>query len=206
MIDEPKYRAWKEETFGNEYMIWHDGLLTWAVTRLEGEARAHAVAMLRFGLSLGDAHAGEALAAMRELDAAPALRAQLATAGGAERVRLALAVHEMAEDPALAEHLVAVLEGPGHWSERIDAAIGLRRFAGEEDERALERAVARDPEYLVRNHACESLLARWGVKPRDISKHPAIFARICGPREGEPTDADFARYAEAVVQLRALRR
>lgn len=204
-IDEAAYRAFKESTFGSEYMIWHDGLYTGAVTGLKGEARAHALAMLRFGLSIGDAHAAEALAAMGDDGARDAMLASLSDADSAAVVRTALAAHALRAAPALASHLVRVLESREPWSVRIDAAIGLRHFNGDDDERALLDRVAHDAEYLVRYHACESLLARWKETRRDISKHAAIFALIAVPSEGAPSAAHFAGYAKARAALLALR-
>lgn len=160
--------------------------------------------MLRLGLSLGDAHAGQALAAMGEADDIDAIREQMRRATGSERVRLALAIHRLRPDPALARELVGVLRSRMSWSERIDAAIGLRAFAGADDEAALLAAVT-DADYLVRYHACDSLLARWGASPRGISHHPDIFPLICGPQDGAPTEADRARYARARALLEQLR-
>jgi hypothetical protein len=200
-----EWQAWKEATFGSEYAIWHDGLSTEAVADLRGEARRRALEMLRLGLELGDSHAAEALAAMNEAGAAPAMRAQLHTAQGADRVRVALAVHAVTPDPELATRLVGVLRGHPSWSARVDAAIGLRQFAGAPDEAALIDAVAKDAEYLVRYHASESLLARWRVSPPEISKHPSVFSDICGPDEGKPSADDFVRYARARAELEKLK-
>lgn len=204
-IDEAAFRAFKESTFGSEYMIWHDGLYTGGVSRLTGEARAHALAMLRFGLSIGDAHAAEALAAMGDDGARDAMLASMTGADGATVVRTALAAHALRAEPGLAAHLVRVLESGEHWSVRIDAAIGLRHFRGAEDERALLDRVEHDVEYLVRYHASESLLARWKVKRREINAHPAIFALISTPSDGAPSKEHLAGYARARAALLALR-
>jgi hypothetical protein len=200
------WRAWKEATFGSEYMIWHDGLSTAGVAALTGPARAKTVAWLRLGVALGDAHAAEALGAMGEVAAVDELRAQLTTATGADRVRVALALHALAPDPLLAPVLIEVLRGTDcGWSSRIDAAMGLRHFCGPGDEAALLEAVAMDPDYLVRNHAAESLLARFRVVPREIAAHRAIFGDLCGPTDGAPGPADFVRFARARDALAALR-
>lgn len=203
--DERRWREYKERVFGTEYMIWHDGLDTSAVASSTGAAREDTLTMLRLGVSLGDAHAAQALSVMGDAESTSAMRAQLARACGTSRVRLARAIHALSPDPALAAELVGVLRSPDHWSVRIDAAIGLRDFGGEGDERALLDAVAGDPEYLVRYHAAESLLARWRVRPASITKHRAIFQRLAGPQEGAPSPEDFARFAEARAMLEAAR-
>jgi len=201
-----RWRAWKEQTFGNDYMIWHDGLYTAGVAALTGQPRDEALSMLRLGLSLGDDHAAEALAAMGDAASVESMRAKLADAQGTEKVRLALAMHELQPDPVLAEHLVDVLRGPLHWAHRIDAAMGLRRFSGAADEAALLRAVEEDPDYLVRYHACDSLLVRWGIQPAEVTGHREIFERVCGPKDDAPLEAgDFARFREARALLEGLR-
>ena len=206
------WTRWKEATFGTGYSIWHEGLDVAAVTRLEGEARTSAVAMLQLGRSLGDDHATEALAAMGDAPTLAAMRERLDTDDPplepATRVRTALILHQRAPDPLLAAHLVAVLASP--WSKRqvdssrIDAAIGLRRFDGAGDEAALLVAVG-DPSYLVRYHACESLLARWRVRRLQITEHPEIFALIRGGDREVAGPEELARADEARARLRALR-
>lgn len=109
--DDDRWRAWKEQTFGNDYMIWHDGLYTAQVTSLSGDAREAALGMLRLGPALGDSHAAEALAAMGDPSTIGPMRAQLDDAQGTEKVRVALAIHELGPDPRLAPHLVEVLRG-----------------------------------------------------------------------------------------------
>lgn len=206
MNDVATYRAWKEHVFGSDYMIWHDGLYTGAVTGLVGAAREEALAMLRFGLSEGDAHASQALAAMGDMDSLESIRDQIATKYGSEKVRAALAAHRMAADERLAAHLVDVMQRAPNWSDRIDAAIGLCHFAERGSESALLEAIERDPDYLVRYHACETLLARWGVTPTEIAQHRAIFERIIGARDVSPGPEHFARFREARGMMEALRR
>jgi hypothetical protein len=202
----PEWQAWKEAMFGSEYMIWHDGLDTDAVARLKGEARARGLEMLGLGMALGDAHAAQALAACGDTSQLGEMRAQMALAQGSSRVKLALAIHRVAPEPALAAELVLVLQRHPWWGDRIDAAMGLRHFAGADDEAALLDSVSGDPEYLVRYHASDSLLVRWGVTPADVGGHKDIFPDICGPREGAPGPEDFARYAQAREKLLALRK
>lgn len=198
--DAATWARWKEQTFGSAHEIGRGGLNTGAVTRRRGARRAEALAMLRLGLTLGDSDAAAALAAMGDATAAESIRRRLGEVAGAERVKLALALHELRPDPSLAAELVAVLQSRLSWSERIDAAIGLRSFRGADDEAALLAAVA-DPDYLVRYHACESLLARWRVRPAEIARHADIFPLIGG--DGPPTAADLERLAEARARLLA---
>lgn len=199
--DRERWKAWKLKTFDTDYMIWHDGLYVGAVTDLTGKEREDALVMLRLGVSLGDSHASEALAAMKDVDSLGPMKAELAKASGAEKVRIALAIHALSPDAGLAAELIIVLQGPDHWSTRIDAAIGLREFSGSDDEAALLETVEKDPDYLVRYHAAESLLVRWKVDPPDLSKHDAIFGLIVSAEDKPLTPDDFARFKKARALL-----
>ncbi len=201
--------AWKTATFGGGFIIWHEGLDLDAVTHLRGPARAAARAQLRRGLALDDEHAAQALSALRDHASAPVMRALLARSQGSTRVRLALALHLLKREPALAGHLIDVLRGPGestvwHGEGRLDAAFGLRHFRGRLDEAALLTAVG-DPAYLIRHEACRSLLHRWGVVRPDLERHPAILAAIRAPAEGPPDAAALAGYDDARARLRAIK-
>ena len=200
--------AWKTATFGDGYMIWHDGLDVDAVTRLRGPARTEAISLLRDGLAQDDEHAAQALSALRDHASAPAMRALLARSHGGTRVRVALALHFLRREAALALHLVEVLRTPGdapswHGSGRIDAAMGLRHFRGRADEAALFTAVG-DLAYLVRFHACTSLLHRWGVARPEVTRYPKLFALVRVP-DGPPDAPTMAGYEAAREFLRALR-
>lgn len=205
------WRRWKTDTFGTGYQIWHEGLDVGAVTRLKGQARASALAMLRLGRALGDDHASEALAAMGDAPTIAAMRARLAAGdpflSPTARVRIAAILHGVEPDPRLAEHLVAVLRTTWskgqHWSPRVDAAIGLREFDGPDDEAALLDALA-DPNYFVRYHACESLLHRYRASRRRLSAHPKLLALLRSPDDDVPSPQDAGRHAEARRILQAL--
>ena len=210
MTDERRttWLAWKTATFGDGYMIWHEGLDQGAVTRLRGPARTEAVSLLRDGLAQDDEHAAQALSAMRDHASAPAMRALLARSHGSTRVRVALALHFLRREAALAQHLVEVLRTPADapsWlgSGRIDAAMGLRHFRGRADEAALLTAVG-DPAYLVRYHACNSLLHRRGVARPEVTRYPKLFALVRTP-DGPPDATTLAGYDTARELLRAIK-
>jgi hypothetical protein len=162
--------------------------------------------MLRKGVELKDSHAAEALIAMKEVNAVPELRAQLAQSSGDDKVRVARAINAVSQDDSLSKELVDVLESGSFWGVRIEAAIGLREFGDEVSERALRKAVEHDGTYLVRYHASESLLKRWGVDPSTISKHGEIFKLIGSPSNGPINADEQACLSEAVVLLEKLRK
>ena len=204
-----QWLAWKTATFGDGYMIWHEGLDVEAVTRLRGAARKIALEMLRLGLAHDDEHAAQALSALRDHSSAPAMRALLARSEGSTRVRLALALHFLRRAPTLAQHLIDVSRTPAdgplwHGSARLDAAIGLRHFRGRADEAALLAAVG-DPAYLVRSHACESLLHRWGVQRPELTRYPKLFELVRAPAEDPPDAAAYAGYDRARELLLAIK-
>jgi len=196
--------AWKEATFGTDYMIWHDGLQTGGIARLRGDARAEMLRMLLLGLQLGDAVAAEALGAMGAEEALEGLRALLPDTRGRGRVKVALAIHDIAPDPDLASPIIEVLDTHPLWGDRIAAAIALRRFPADRADDALLHAVAHDADYLVRYHAAESYLHVHRVEPPEIAEHHPIFGDIVGPTEGAPGPGDFERYARAAEALRDL--
>ncbi len=207
-VTEAEYQTWFTSTFGDTYSIWHDGLRTEMVTGLTGEARAEAVQMLLFGLTLKDGYAAQALGKMGETSALPSLRAALADNASADsRIKIALAINKLStQQDDEAHQLISVLDTQGiHWGPKIDAARGLRQFKSQETEDALLRAVERDDEYLVKYHSCESLLVRWGIQPPSISSHATIFALICDVKEGDAITDQRERGKEAARLLKGLK-
>lgn len=203
MISDASYYEWKRQTLGSDREIWHDGLDTGALTRLSVIARQTAVAYLEYGMSLSDPHAAEAMAAMTETHRRADILTMLERSGdAAERVQLALAAHQLAPDPTLAYELQQALRD-ADWATRIKAAIGLRHFQGHTDEAALLDAIAADPEYLVRYHAAESLLARWRVSPAELAAHRQILELLVDPPEGPPAPPSRLQRARiALLQRR----
>jgi len=214
-LTESDYQEWFTKTFGSGYEIWHDGLNTAAVTGLAGELRSLAIQMLFFGVSTGYGYAAQALSAMGETSALSGLRAKLSSTSGEDRIRFAEAIHHLSpsenedgnsESDKLAKELIGVLETPGlHWGVKLKAAISLRKLKDAESESALLAAVERNEDYLVKYHACESLLIRWDIAQKHISAHPEIFSMIRTPREGDVLQDNEARGAEAGRLMRQLK-
>jgi HEAT repeat protein len=210
-ITKSDYATWKTSTFGRPYDIWHDGLYTEAVTTLTGDERALAVEMLTFGVQQLDEHAATALAAMDETSALPHLRAALPATAGTAKVSVANAISSLSrqeDSSAMAKEMISVLEAPGvHWGVTMKAAIGLREFNDQESEDALLRAVeSKDNDYLVKYHACESLLSRWGVESSSISSHRGIFGLIGDAQQGDEILDNAERGMEAARRMKALKK
>lgn len=72
----------------------------------------------------------------------------------------------------------------------------LREFNTPEVLEALFQAV-KDPDYLVRYHACDSLLYIHGFEP-DIANYDEIFVNIISPQKGKPAEEDYKKYEAAV--------
>lgn len=92
------YAAWREETFGTDREIWHDGLDTGRVTGLAGPARERAIEMVGVGLARGDWVAVRAAAAMHEKAFAARLRALLPTARDQLAISIARSLLELEGD------------------------------------------------------------------------------------------------------------
>jgi len=134
----------------------------------------------------------------------PLVSGHLGLSAGRFGIEVARAVVALGGDPqAAAEAGIAALTRGG-WSDRLDAAQGLRHLPGEGVEEALFTVVAEDPDYLVRYHAAESLLALAQVTPGDISEHPGVFPDLTAGAGQESTAEPAVRHRRAAAALRAL--
>jgi HEAT repeat protein len=193
-----EYRAWRDATFGSGYMIWHEGVDVERVCRLDGEARAKAIEMLRIGLAEADFVAVYALAALGEKSVLPELRALLTSATGQLRVATVLALHRLAGDLSAASALLVELKAE-HWGDRVDAAIALAQLGAHPDVVPALLAVVRDdPEYLPRLHAASSLRAIAGLRKPEVdpTTAPALF-RLLSEADGDSPEARADRHAAA---------
>ena len=182
-------RSWADfrlTTFGEPYMVWHDGA-DFGQLLVEWERDPDLVeAMLLDGLAQGDPLAAEAIrelpldeaAAERLIDA---LRA--APWGAAMAVEVGQSLARLTGDEAHTEAVAAVLTSDEHWGDRLDAAMALARFTPTSSLiSALERGLI-DDEYLVRYHSANSLLAYGGVEQPDISTLDDDFAVVVSGEE-----------------------
>lgn len=183
-------KAWAEfsrETFGDPYMVWHDGAdFQLLLTRWQDEPGVISE-MLQLGLSEADPVAAQAIGVLAGeagdvSELAGLLREVLPRARGTFRVRVAQALFALRHDQDLAGPICEVLIGGGFWSEKIDAAIALNAFA---PAMAVVQALAQgvqDKEYLVRRHSAQTLLTLAG-RHTTIEKVPDLWARIRKDRE-----------------------
>ncbi|ONI75184.1 hypothetical protein ALI144C_41305 [Actinosynnema sp. ALI-1.44] len=153
--------------FGDPYLVRHEGADIDALIAEHERTPERAEQMLRAGVADHDHVAVESLGALARLGRAPSdtvalLRSTLASAHGVFRVRTAQVLCELTGVEEYVSEVAAVLEGFGHWSERIDAAIALRALPiTPRSLAALHRGML-DPEPLVRHHSGKGLLGLAG--------------------------------------------
>lgn len=178
--------AWGDfrgEVFGDPYLVWHEGADVGALIAEHGREPERAERMVRAGVGEHDHVAVESLGALARLGRAPSdtaalLQSVLPTAGGVFRVRTAQVLCELTGNDDYVSEVAAVLEGFGHWGERIDAAMALRLLPiTPRSLAALHRGML-DQEYLVRYHSANGLLGLAG-QGADISDD-SRFAQVTG--------------------------
>ncbi|KAA0018991.1 hypothetical protein [Antrihabitans cavernicola] len=179
------YNPWQEfrlATFGDPYLVWHDGADYTKLRRKWLLSRGSTADLLRLGLGAGDPLAAQSIAALAgqfrpPRDLLPALLDQLPAATGSFRVRVAQACFALTGEQRYGREILPVLREPGHWGPRIDAAIALREFAPTAELIDALAAAVCDVEYLVRYHSSSTLLTMSGLVG-EVDKYPDLFARI----------------------------
>ncbi len=180
-----EWQLWRREIFGDPYLVWHEGPEFAALLAAARSDPRAVERMLRAGLAIADSLAAQSFTALAAAGLAPAdavsiLRTALGRAEGEFRIRVAEALYALTRDPQWATAVAGVLVGAESEFVRLDAAIAL---AGFPPSTALVQALAtavRDPEYLVRFHAANTLL-RWSGDRRQVDHVPALFEKITGP-------------------------
>lgn len=167
--------------FGDPYLVWHDGADVGALTAEHEHRPERAERMVRAGVAEHDHVAVESLGALARLgrapsDAAELLRAALPSAHGVFRVRTAQVLCEVTGVDEYVSEVAAVLEGFGHWGDRIDAAMALPSLPITPRSVAAAHRGMLDEESLVRHHSANVLLGLAGKKA-DIAKHSG-FAQV----------------------------
>lgn len=176
---------YREEAFGDPYLVWHDGPYFDEFLRRWRDEPELAERMLRQGIAEGEPLAAQTV---REIAHVLTDEQKVALGGlllgvemlhpGTARIQAARSLYSLTGDPGHAAALVDELHGVGFWSVRLDAAMLLRDFPPTPELVAsLRDAVADDPEYLVRNHAANTL-RRWAGESSDISDERELFAMI----------------------------
>jgi HEAT repeat protein len=197
---EPDWAAYREASFGEPYLVWHDGPdFTEFASRFAADPEL-ATRMLAAGLAEGDALAAQT---PRELTLTDAQRARfvrmlteaLPGANAGVRLEAGASLFALTGSAEWSAPVVEVLASTVHWGVRIDAAIRLKAFPPTQ---ALVAALAdgvRDPEYLVRYHSANTLL-RWAGRTEEISEDERLFHLLAA-------DDAAARWATVGEELAA---
>jgi HEAT repeat protein len=199
----PDWRTWRDDVFGDPYLVWHDGPDFRRLLTLPADEVAR---MLPSGIAAEDPVAAQAIHALADAGKAPGgaeelLRTAATTATETFLVRVARALHALTGDESWANPIASVLTSNAFWGVRIDAAIALGWFTPTPALiETLGRGV-RDEEYLVRCH-CANTLLRYASRAkrlshiRDVTDRPTLFAKIA-------SNNDPGRWREAAAQLTA---
>lgn len=202
------WRRWRDDVFGDPYLVWHDGADFTRLLDVARTAPADVAPMLVAGLAEDDPLAAQSLRALTDEGLAPPdtekwLRTAATTATETFLIRVAQALHTLTGDESWATPIASVLTSDASWGVRIDAAMALTVFAPTP---ALVESLiegVHDEEYLVRYHSANTLL-RYAGRKKDLWDYRALFDQVATPAEGDPTDADRAKWAEAAGKLAAL--
>jgi len=184
--------------FGTPYEVWHDGVRE---AGFDAADPAELRAALPEGLAAGDWVAAVAARHLRDPALFPQVAAYLGIGGGHFPVEVARTVVALGGDRGAATNRAVGTLNRGTWPDRLEVAMGLRHFPGEEVDATLLAVVADDPDCLVRHHAAESLLHLGGIEPADIASHPEIFPDLVAGANREPTEEDRRRHSRAADAL-----
>jgi hypothetical protein len=202
------WAKFSRETFGDPFLIVHDGADFSCLHARWREQPAFVGEMLRLGLSRADPVAAQAVWYLAGSGADVSgfdgpLRNVLPRARGTFRVRVAEALFALTHSQDFAGPVCEVLTEGVPWprkvraalavSGKIDAAIALNAFAPlPRVIQALARGV-QDDEYLVRRHSAQTLLVL-ARRHTTVEKVPDLWAKI---RDG----SDPATRHQAAVEL-----
>ena len=194
-----------ENFFGDAYLMWQEGIDPTAACLLEGAERDLAESMLIESMEEGSHYAAMGLRELRSEKAVPVMKRMLEKISADLLIEIAIALNVIENTTEYNSYIIRILlEYPSPYV-RLNAARKLRDFPTSGVIAALYDAVC-DIDYLVRNHASESLLFIHGLEPM-ISSHSEIFNLICTESDSENEIAIEERavnYKKAVYMLKAL--
>lgn len=203
--DESEWAAYRQEAFGEPYLVWHDGPDFYVFRERFAADPALATRMLLAGIEEGDALAAQTpreltLTEEQRAGFVAMLREALPGANAGVRLEAGASLFTLTGDPAWSAPVMEVLTSTVHWSVRIDAAIRLKVFPPTP---ALVAGLAegvRDPEYLVRYHSANTLL-RWAGRTEEVSDYKELFGLLVD-EAGPDGWAVVAQRLAAAVPLR----
>lgn len=204
-MNDTDWAAYREEAFGEPYLVWHDGpdFTEFAARFVQDPALA--TRMLAAGIAEGDALAAQTpreltLTGQQRADFVRLLREALPKANAGVRLEAGASLFALTGDPGWSAPVVEVLGSGAFWGVRIDAAIRLKAFPPTPElVAALARGV-RDLEYLVRYHSANTLL-RWAGQTEEISDDEELFGLLVDEAGAEGWSVAAERLAAGVPLL-----
>ena len=207
-MTEESWADFRLTAFGEPYMVWHDGP-DFSALRDHWRSEPERVERMLFeGLATSDDLAAQAIGELHDLagDAAPrfeaALRERLPGSFGSRRVRIAESLRAFTGSDEWDRHVGQSLDEPNFWSERITAAMALRRARPTPELIDVLARGTQDEEYLVRYHSANSLAA-WG-KGTAIEDRDDLFGDLvsdAGPDRWAKVTAVLADEARATLRI-----
>jgi hypothetical protein len=192
----PEWADFVNNFFGDPYITWHDGCDENAVLRLKNPDEKRAAEDMLISALPGGMAAARGLALLRSERAIAELEKALQATGlDSLRVRIADALEQITRSGRHVQAIIDCLRGGRDDQDRLSAAMVLGKYRTPEVIAALLAAVA-DHAYLVRYHACNSLLRMHGFS-KDISEVDDIFVNIL-------KDVSRVKLTLAQEQLQAL--
>lgn len=187
------WTQWRNDVFGDPYLVWHEGPEFTELRRRAGTAPDEVARMLTAGIETGDPLAASSIAVLADDGRAPdgaeaLLLAAVPGATGTFLVRVAQALHALTGDESWSAAVVSVLASDEFWGVRIDAAMALSGFTPTAGLIEVLGQGVQDAEYLVRYH-CANTLRRYAGRKRDISELK-LFEKIRGPHDDEDETED----------------
>lgn len=158
-------------------MMWHDGIDEKTVTFLKGAEREKAEEMLIESLQEGNHYAAIGLKELRSTKAIPHLLEVMYQGWGNLKVHATVAMSMIENTFDYVGEIIEVLRKSAAWTYRMRAAIELRHFPLPSVVEALFETVSQDSDYIVRNHASETILFLHGLKPA-VSERREIFRHL----------------------------
>ena len=198
------WQEFRQEAFGDPYMVWHDGPDFSALRDRWRDDVAGVTGLLLEGLAESDPLAAESIGELPAPvpEALVAALTASSTASGDFAICVASALHVITGDESWSKPVVEVLLGGDFWSVRLNAAIALGRFAPSVDLIAAAMLGVQADDYLVRYHSANTLL-RWAGLPADISAHEDfdLIVDSASPEDHVRAAAGLAGSAAARLSL-----
>jgi hypothetical protein len=161
-VDSDVWTAWRNDVFGDPYLVWHDGPDFDRLLKLARSAPAEVARMLAAGLAEADPVAALSFIALADEGLAPdgaaeSLRAAAPAATDTFLVRLAQAMLVLTGEQSWGERVASVLASDAFWGVRIDAAMALAHFAPTPELVEILTEATGDTDDLVSYHAKNTL-------------------------------------------------